>query len=934
MKELFIHLCNFSVVSSVAILIALVLRPLLKKGPSFIRCAFLTLVFIRLLIPVSFWEMPFDVPTLFNTVENKEEAPVVGAPENETPVVDTPVVETPAGDKVTENVIPVPQSPVKPPVNDAVTNNSGAVNTPTYDTPKEENVTAPVTNKSMDVPYVLSIAWAIGMALMLGYMLISNLVLKYKVRNAIVYDSRIRVLDKDCSPFVFGVFKPIIYIPSSVNKVDWPYIIAHESSHIKRLDHIVKPLAFIGLCLYWFNPLIWVAYILLSKDIEYACDEKTVKDMEKGDKKAYSLALLSVSHKSSRVFAPLSFGKVNVKERIKRVMKYKTSVWAITVTAVICIGLFIFAACTPDAVTHTPPSDDSSDVSADSSAESAENSEESEEDSKAESNEESNISDATKFNISVEYVSDEEADVTPDYTDKEQVLELIKIWVNKPITDFKFISLNPNYSFDDGGFSYYDAESLFELEELSPDTPVYIKTYIIEGLSNRGIHFTNDKGEVVCYRIMYDSKDDGDLYLEDVQKDVVFIGEEVSNTVVFVPQLTDGKIIYRRYEFKANASPKNVVSLCISRGLFPNGAKMQSFEIKDRIGYLDMNTRCYEIAAPLQDYGGILAVHKTFLENFDIDELVVTYNGKKLPHYDSARGQAVFNTDNITRITLYKYYGGGTGSTVDAEYMEEITSWLKTVTVGEIRHIYPVVGDDFVYVEIEYADGSVIKKSDGTVVVNGVTHYTSYAPPPQCYDEILSRCKLGTDTSNLVYKTTEEETNYALGKTYSLTAETVDADYARYSYLGEYSGDYTWCDYDFNKLTDGVVGDVTATEYGSDPFGVPGVTVMHEGTNRIFEYIIDLGDHYGDISSLVFRNVRISGNRGFKVRIAYVSDDKVNFTKITGTMTEVKVNAANDEYYDCTYKLDTPAKGRFLRILLTTSNCYVLQLEEIEVWNK
>lgn len=133
MKDLFIHLCNFSVVSSVAILIALLLRPLLKKGPSFIRCAFLTLVFLRLLIPVGFWNMPFNVPAIFNTEEK---------------AIETPVDKTPVIDNVTENVIPeyAPQAPVKPPVNDAVTDNSGTVNTPITSTPKEETVTAPDGN--------------------------------------------------------------------------------------------------------------------------------------------------------------------------------------------------------------------------------------------------------------------------------------------------------------------------------------------------------------------------------------------------------------------------------------------------------------------------------------------------------------------------------------------------------------------------------------------------------------------------------------------------------------------------------------------------------------------------------------------------------------------------------------------------------------------
>lgn len=213
---------------------------------------------------------------------------------------------------------------------------------------------------------------------------------------------------------------------------------------------------------------------------------------------------------------------------------------------------------------------------------------------------------------------------------------------------------------------------------------------------------------------------------------------------------------------------------------------------------------------------------------------------------------------------------------------------------------------------------------------------------------------VSTDTSadvgGIVYKTTAEKTNYALGKTYELSRDPLDYDGAKYQYLGQREENYTWCDFDFKKMTDGVVGDITAPDYASEPFAVSGITVMLSGTNRTFEYIIDLGDHYEDIDSFVFRNVRNSvpngGNCGFKIRQAYVSDDNVNFTKVTGTTTNAPVEAApeiesstdknvsNVEHFDYTFKLDSKAKGRYVRILLYSENAYVIQLEEIEVWNK
>ena len=217
-----------------------------------------------------------------------------------------------------------------------------------------------------DVVRILSVVWACGVAVMFGYLLVSTLLLRYQVRDAVVYDSRVRVLGRNCSPFVSGLLRPLIYIPATANRADWPYYIAHEESHIKRLDHILKPFAFLVLCVYWFNPLVWAAYLLLSKDIEYACDEKTVKHMGQEDRKAYSLALLSVSQGGNIAFSPLSFGNVSVKERITRIMKGKIPVWAVCLTAVLCAALLTLMACS---VGNAPSDETSNETSDETSSE-------------------------------------------------------------------------------------------------------------------------------------------------------------------------------------------------------------------------------------------------------------------------------------------------------------------------------------------------------------------------------------------------------------------------------------------------------------------------------------------------------------------------------------------------------------------------------------
>ncbi len=198
------------------------------------------------------------------------------------------------------------------------------------------------------------------------------------------------------------------------------------------------------------------------------------------------------------------------------------------------------------------------------------------------------------------------------------------------------------------------------------------------------------------------------------------------------------------------------------------------------------------------------------------------------------------------------------------------------------------------------------------------------------------------------YKVTPTKTNYALNKTYTLTRDTTDTDPA-ILYLAYSNGDYSWSDADSKKMTDGVVGNITDPEYAGSAVAKPGISVCLQGTNKPFEYIIDLGDYYGDIKSLVFRNVRdgraYGANRGFKVRIAYVSDDGVNWTKVNGTTTPAAVpgapeiksnldeNVVGVQHFDMTFTLNEAAKGKFVRVILTSDDGYVIQLEEIEIWN-
>ena len=186
---------------------------------------------------------------------------------------------------------------------------------------------------------VLSWIWAVGTVSMLIYTVVSFLVLRRKMAEATRLRDNIWQCERVDSPFVLGFIKPRIYLPYAITDSDMANVIAHEQAHIHRRDHWWKPIGFILLSLHWFNPVLWLAYVMLCRDIEAACDEKVIKHMEKDEMRAYSTALLNCSVNRRRIAAcPLAFGEVGVKERVKTVMNYKKPAFWIVIAAVaLCI---------------------------------------------------------------------------------------------------------------------------------------------------------------------------------------------------------------------------------------------------------------------------------------------------------------------------------------------------------------------------------------------------------------------------------------------------------------------------------------------------------------------------------------------------------------------------------------------------------------------
>lgn len=318
MEALFLKLLNMSLAAGWMVLVVLLLRLALRRAPRWAVCLLWGLVALRLVCPVS-------VESSLSLLPEK-----VGSGE---------LVEEWADDYVGEVWV----------IHDNSIYYDGAVAAGREPIPSGEGgyyvVTAPdqlgepSTVENTVVP-VLSWVWLAGMSGMLLYALVSYLLLKRRMATATLLRDHIKQSESVDSPFVLGLFRPAIYLPYAIDGEDMAHVIAHEQAHIRRRDHWWKPIGFLLLSVHWFNPMLWVAYVLLCRDIEAACDEKVIADMEREERRAYSTALLNCSVHRRRIAAcPLAFGEVGVKERIKNVMDYKKpAFWIVAVAVAACLA--------------------------------------------------------------------------------------------------------------------------------------------------------------------------------------------------------------------------------------------------------------------------------------------------------------------------------------------------------------------------------------------------------------------------------------------------------------------------------------------------------------------------------------------------------------------------------------------------------------------
>ena len=311
MKELFTGFLTVSLSGSLIIGLVLLVRILFRKAPKRVLCALWLLVILRLLLPVQL-ESPFSI---------RPETPEFSR-------IDTQFF----GER---DLMFADELPEYMPVQ--VEYRFG-------------NAMATV-----DYIWILSLVWTIGVSVLLAYTIITYIRLKYLVRESVRIEKNIFECSHLDSAFLLGYFSPRIYIPHSITEEHAGIVIAHEQAHIRRGDHWLKLLAFIMLALHWFNPLVWVAYLLICRDIEAACDERVIRELDEQGRADYSSALLACG-KDRRTIAgcPVAFGEVSIRSRIVNVLKYrKPAVW-MTVIAVILVALIAVFFMTDPGISYPP----------------------------------------------------------------------------------------------------------------------------------------------------------------------------------------------------------------------------------------------------------------------------------------------------------------------------------------------------------------------------------------------------------------------------------------------------------------------------------------------------------------------------------------------------------------------------------------------------
>ena len=304
MSQIFLGIINMSISASYIVLAVLLLRLFLKKAPKWITVVLWGIVAVRLVCP-------FSIESVLSLIPSAEPvSPNIMT--EQTPTINTgiPFINNTINPIIGESFTPTPGDSVNP--------------------------------LQIWIP-VLTAVWIVGIAALLIYAIVSYAKVKRKIGTAVLLRDNVYQSENVVSPFVLGIIKPKIYLPFNMNDKDREHVVAHETAHIRRKDYLWKPLGFLLLMLHWFNPLMWLGYVLLCRDIELACDEKVIKSLDRDARADYSQALLTCSVNRRMIAAcPIAFGEVGVKERVKSVLSYrKPAFWIIVAAVIACVAVAV-----------------------------------------------------------------------------------------------------------------------------------------------------------------------------------------------------------------------------------------------------------------------------------------------------------------------------------------------------------------------------------------------------------------------------------------------------------------------------------------------------------------------------------------------------------------------------------------------------------------
>ena len=299
MSELFLKIVNMSISASWVVVAVLALRFCLKKAPKWVNVLLWGIVAVRMVFP-------FSIESVLSLIPSAETiSPTIMMEQS-------PSVQT---------GVPALNHVINPVISGSFTPAPGASANPLQ----------------IWIP-VLAGIWLFGIAALFLYSAVSYWRLRRKVCEAVILRDNIYQSENVCSPFVLGIIRPKIYLPYHMDSREVGHVIAHEQTHIRRKDHWWKPLGFLLLTIHWFNPLMWLSYVLLCRDIELACDEKVIGKMGNAQRADYTQALVACSVDRRLIAAcPLAFGEIGVKERVKSVMNYKKpAFWIVLASVIVC----------------------------------------------------------------------------------------------------------------------------------------------------------------------------------------------------------------------------------------------------------------------------------------------------------------------------------------------------------------------------------------------------------------------------------------------------------------------------------------------------------------------------------------------------------------------------------------------------------------------